>query len=255
MRYILCCRLRHVSLKRFNGLKVQHTSNRRKCVIHLATQNQLCPTAHSWSHLHGNSSRAMTLWNHVPLCSPTFILDKWKMRDRKQQFRVLNAELMHEKRLVFSEERSPYNTERLKIKQKEVILCWNGREIPRYPSNCFHLLSQRKLSRRRLRTASSERPMHILSRKKGQCMHYTASICFSCTMSALCSGHSVHSTISLRARTQQLWLHFQSKLSSPQHLFALFLRENGAAKGKQQLQRRTEGVTEHFKQHLKPKHH
>lgn len=140
-------------------------------------------------------------------------------------------------------------------KKYVVILCWNGREIPHYMSNCFRLLSQRKLSRRRLRRASSERPMHILSRKKGQCMQYTASICFSCTMSVLCSGHSVHSMISLRARTQQLWLHFQSKFSSPQHLFALFLRENGAAKEKQQLQSRTQGVTEHFKHHLEPKHH
>lgn len=62
-----------VSLKGFNGLREQHTFNQGKCVFHLATYNQLGPAAHSWSRLHSNSTQAKTIWNHVPLSSPTFI--------------------------------------------------------------------------------------------------------------------------------------------------------------------------------------
>lgn len=63
----------NVSLKRFNGLKEQHTFNWRKCAFHLATYNQLCPAAHSWSRHHSNSTQAKTMWNHAPLRSASFI--------------------------------------------------------------------------------------------------------------------------------------------------------------------------------------
>lgn len=74
MKHVLCARQLKVSLKRFNGLREQHTFNEGKCVFHLVTYNQLCPAAHSWSHLQSNSTQAKTIWDHVPLSSLNFYL-------------------------------------------------------------------------------------------------------------------------------------------------------------------------------------
>lgn len=76
--------------------------------------------------------------------------------------------------------------------------------LSHYASKVFHLLSQRMLSQHRLQTTSSERAMHILSNKKGQCIHYTISICVSSRKNTLYCGHLVYWIISLQVETSNL---------------------------------------------------
>lgn len=78
------------------------------------------------------------------------------------------------------------------MKGSASFLGGNGAALLSLCIKLFHLPSQRTLSQQRLQTASSERAMHILSNKKGQCIHYTISICASCRLNTLCSGHLVY---------------------------------------------------------------
>lgn len=71
-----------------------------------------------------------------------------------------------------------------------------------YASNCFICFQKGMHLQHRLQTASSERAMHILSNKKGHCIHYTISICVSSKLNALYrSGHLVYWMISLQDTT------------------------------------------------------
>lgn len=63
------------STKRFNGQKGQQTFKSENCVFRLVTYNQLQPAVHSWSCLHSDGAQANTIWNRVPLCSPTWALN------------------------------------------------------------------------------------------------------------------------------------------------------------------------------------
>lgn len=213
MKHILSTRKPQFSLKRFNGLKEQHTFNQGKCVFHLVTYNQLQPAVHSWSCLHSNSTQARTIWNHVPLCSPTFISNmggEQKIRDRGQQF--LFQQTIHDVKTPNHIQTQAYifihlHTVHLHYCQGSVYFNMRTveKEVKRWlfvgNEKHVHSLSQRKHLQHWLQTASSERAMHLLFSKKGQCIYYTMSICVS-ILNTLCSLHLLYWMISLQTETQ-----------------------------------------------------